>query len=71
MNILEKTFCRTYQFGFRVAMPVLPYHEPKTYNSITNITDILKKENKICALIVSDSGIRQSGIIDILTRILN
>lgn len=71
MNILEKTFCRTYQFGFKVAMPVLPYHEPKTFNSITSVTDILKKENKTCALIVSDQGIRQSGIIDILTKVLN
>ncbi len=71
MNILEKTFCRTYQFGFKVAMPVLPYHEPKVYNSIINITEILQKENKNCALIVSDQGIRQSGIIDILTKILD
>lgn len=71
MNILEKTFCRTYQFGFKVAMPVLPYHEPKTFNSITSVKDILKKENKTCALIVSDQGICQSGIIDILTKVLN
>jgi len=71
MNILEKTFCRTYQFGFKAAMPVLPYHEPKTFHSIENVTDILKAENKNCALIVSDQGIRQSGIIDILTAILD
>ena len=71
MNIFEKTFCRTYQFGFRAAMPLLPYHEPKLYHSITNITEILQKENKTCALIVSDQGIRQSGIIDILTKILD
>ena len=71
MNIFEKTFCRTYQFGFKAAIPILPYHEPKVYNSITNITEILNKENKTCALIVSDQGIRQSGIIDILTKILN
>ena len=70
MNILEKTFCRTYQFGFRVAMPLLPYHEPKVYNSITNVPEILKNENKHCVLIVSDQGIRQSGIIDILTNLL-
>ncbi len=71
MNILEKTFCRTYQFGFKAAMPVLPYHEPKTFHSIENITDILKAENKNSVLIVSDQGIRQSGIIDILTNILD
>ena len=70
MNILEKTFCRTYQLGFKAAMPVLPYHEPKTFHSIENVVDILKTENKTCALIVSDQGIRQSGIIDILTKIL-
>lgn len=71
MNILEKTFCRTYQLGFKAAMPVLPYHEPKTFHSIGNITDILKAENKNSVLIVSDQGIRQSGIIDILTNILD
>ena len=70
MNILQKTFCRTYQLGFRAAMPLLPYHKTKVYHSINDITEILKKENKNCALIVSDQGIRQSGIIDILTKIL-
>ena len=71
MNILQKTFCRTYQLGFRAAMPVLPYHKTKVFHSINDITEILKTENKNCALIVSDQGIRQSGIIDILTKILN
>lgn len=71
MNILQKTFCRTYQLGFRAAMPVLPYHKTKVFHSINDITGILKTENKNCALIVSDQGIRQSGIIDILTKILN
>ena len=70
MNILQKSFCRTYQLGFRAAMPLLPYHKTKVYHSINDITEILKKENKNCALIVSDQGIRQSGIIDILTKIL-
>ena len=71
MNILQKTFCRTYQLGFRAAMPILPYHKTKTFNNVENVTDILKTENKNCALIVSDPGIRQSGIIDILTKILD
>lgn len=70
MNIIEKTFCRTYQFGFKAAMPILPYHEPKIYHFIENVTDILKTENKNCALIVTDPGIKQSGIIDTLTKIL-
>ena len=70
MNILQKTFCRTYQLGFRAAMPILPYHKTTVYHSINDITEILNKENKKCALIVSDQGIRQSGIIDILTNIL-
>ena len=70
MNIIEKTFCRTYQFGFKAAMPILPYHEPKIYHFIENVTDILKAENKNCALIVTDPGIKQSGIIDTLTKIL-
>ena len=70
MNILQKTFCRTYQLGFRAAMPVLPYHKTQVFHSINDIVTILNKENKNCALIVSDQGIRQSGIIDILTGIL-
>ena len=71
MNILEKTFCRTYQLGFKAAMPFLPYHKTKTFNTIESVTSILKENNKNCALIVSDQGIRQSGIIDILTKILD
>ena len=71
MNIIQKTFCRTYQLGFRAAMPILPYHKTKTFNNVENVADILKTENKNCALIVSDPGIRQSGIIDILTKILD
>ena len=71
MNILEKTFCRTYQFGFKAAMPFLPYHKTNTFNSIEKITDILKKENKNCALIVTDPGIKKSGNIEILTKILD
>ena len=34
MNFPSKVFCRTYQLGFRLAMPVLPYREPKLYEHI-------------------------------------
>ena len=37
MNIAKKVFCRIYQFAFHIALPVLPYREPKILKSNTEI----------------------------------
>ena len=37
MNIAKKVFCRVYQFAFHLALPVLPYREPKILKDNTEI----------------------------------
>lgn len=61
MNIFAKIGCRIYQLGFRIALPVLPYREPKILGSIVEIPDVLKgiQVNKV--LLVTDSFLRSSG----------
>ena len=41
MNIFAKIFCRVYQGCFYIAMPLMPYREPKKYDSISDIEKIL------------------------------
>ena len=50
MNFPSKVFCRTYQLGFRLAMPVLPYREPKLYEHIKSkegYSDTVFKKSKL------------------------
>ena len=52
MNIFKKVFCRVYQLGFRVAMPILPYREPKLYSSIKELNDLFKELNTKSVLLL-------------------
>lgn len=64
MHFLERCFCRTFQFCFRAALPLLPYREPAIIHSMEQIANILKQKNKSCVLIVTDKGIRKAGLLD-------
>lgn len=64
MNIIEKSYCRIFQAGFRFAMPALPYREPGLYESIKDLPVIMKREKCSSVLIVTDKGICRSGAID-------
>ena len=61
MNIFKKTFCRVYQFAFHLALPILPYREPKKLESTDEIASELKKLNINSVLLVTDEFIRSSG----------
>ena len=61
MNVLQKAFCRTVQFCFRVAMPVLPYRDPEIFGSVKDVPQILKKKKKDCVLLVTDGFLKSSG----------
>lgn len=64
MHFLERCFCRTFQFCFRAALPLLPYREPAIIHSMEQIANLLKQKNKSCVLIVTDKGIRKAGLLD-------
>lgn len=51
-----------YQGIFRMAMPLLPYREPITLESVLDIKSVLKSNNINKVLIVTDSGVRGLGL---------
>ena len=70
MNILKKLWCRTFQLGFRIAQPILPYREPKILNAIEEIPEALLKENINSVLLITDGFLRKSGATAPLEKIL-
>ncbi len=58
MNLFKKIYCRTFQFIFRVALPILPYREPILLKSNQEIIETLQKHNKTSVLLVTDHAIR-------------
>ena len=70
MNIVSKIYCRTFQFGFRAALPILPYREPKIINSCADLNGVFKKENVKSVLVVTDKGIVGNGLVKPLEEAL-
>ena len=68
MNIFKKFYCRTYQFLFRIALPILPYRQPKILENNNEIIDILKSKNINKLLLVTDKTIRNLGLINNLQK---
>ena len=61
MNILKKIYCRTYQTAFHLALPVLPYREPKILKSTDEIASELHSLGLNCTIIVTDEFLSKSG----------
>lgn len=61
MNIISKMYCRIFQFCFHLALPILPYREPKIYKNVEDIVKLLKKNKIQSVLFVTDSGLRNGG----------
>lgn len=70
MNVITKIYCRIFQKCFYLAQPILPYREPKIYNSINDITKILKENKYRSVLIVTDPGLSLNGCTLELEKIL-
>ncbi len=62
MNPISKAFCRTYQFAFHAALPLLPYREPKIFNSIDSLASLLNQLHVHSILLVTDPVLKSSGI---------
>lgn len=61
MNTLKKAYCRTFQAGFRLAMPFMPYREPGILNSVAEVEPLLQKLGIKSVLLVTDKMLRQFG----------
>lgn len=70
MNILKKAYCRTFQAGFRLAMPFMPYREPGILNSVAEVEPLLEKLGIKSVLLVTDKMLRQFGATAKLEKVL-
>ena len=62
MFILKKIWCRAFQIAFRIALPLLPYREPKVLSSCSELPGLLKEKKVSSVLVVTDAGIVRNGL---------
>lgn len=70
MCMIRKIYCRTFQFVFKVALPFLPYRNPKILPSVAGITDVCRRKEIDSVMIVTDAGIRRLGLTEFLETCL-
>lgn len=70
MNLAKKIYCRAFQKCFHLALPFLPYREPKILECIDEISDILALEHRKKPLIITDRGIDHLGLASPLRQLL-
>ena len=70
MNPLKKIYCRTFQTTFKLALPLLPYRNPKILGSVKEIPALLEKKNCNTVLLITDGGIRKLGLTERLEKAL-
>ena len=70
MNILFKLWCKTFQTGFRIAAPFLPYREPEILSSVKDIPKKIKELSLSSALLVTDDFLYKSGALEKLEKAL-
>lgn len=63
MLLFKKIGCRAYQIAFRMALPLLPYREPKIIPSCEELADVLTQEGTGSVLIVTDEGIVKNQLV--------
>lgn len=70
MNIFKRLYCRTFQMAFKLALPILPYREPKILKAENEVVDVLKLEDANSIMLVTDKGIRGLGLTEKLEKAL-
>lgn len=71
MNIFKRIYCRIFQLGLRIALPVLPYRTPKPLDSQKELCDVLVSSGHKRPLLVTGKGIRALGLTDALIKELS
>lgn len=62
MFILKSIGCRMFQTAFRLALPILPYREPKLLASCSELGSVMEATHIKRVLIVTDKGIEANGL---------
>jgi len=58
MNLLKKIFCRSFQIGFRIALPLLPYRQPEVLHYVEDLPMEFSKRKITKVLLVTDKMLR-------------
>ena len=61
MRPLKKICCRGFQTVFRLALPFLPYRDPKILRCLGDVPPLLKEKNIRRVLLVTDKNLRKIG----------
>ncbi len=64
MNCFYKLYCRVFQTAFHIAIPILPYRNPRILDSVTELPSVLAEEGIEKVLIVTDNVIHTMGVTD-------
>jgi alcohol dehydrogenase class IV len=70
MNIFKKLYCRTFQTGMKILLPILPYREPKILTNNKAVADVFKQQKITTSLLVTDQGISKLGLYNNLIETL-
>lgn len=70
MNFFKAIYCRIFQTVLKLALPVLPYRDPKIIDQVSGIPDVLKQNGKHKPLIVTDKTIHGLGLTETLENCL-
>lgn len=71
MLILKKLYCRAFQAAFRLAIPFLPYREPRLIGSVGEAARMLSEAGKRSVLVVTSPGSARHGLLSPLLSALS
>ena len=58
----KAVFCRVFQAAFRMALPVLPYRQPRILSACARLGERIREEKARSVLVVTDKGILRNGL---------
>ena len=70
MILIRRIYCRIFQFGFRAAIPFLPYRKPEMLSGMEELVSLLESKDIRSVLLVTDRSIRSFGITGSLEAML-
>ena len=70
MNIFGKVYCRTFQAVMKVVLPMMPYREPVTLESMDEVAKTLVEKNLDHIMIVTDANIVKLNLLKNLIQCL-
>ncbi len=69
-NFFKRIYCRIFQGALKLALPLLPYRDPKIIEKVTEVPAVLKANQKTHALLVTDETIYALGLTEPLQAAL-